>query len=418
MMSFLRGFLLACLTFITAAPQAAPPNVVMIISDDQGWTDYGFMGSEIRTPHLDKLAAGGALFTRGYTPCSLCRCSLATIITGLYAHQHGITSNDPPKGVHRHGMLKRIEAARTLPALLAAKGYRSLQTGKWWEGSYQLGGFTDGMTHGDPERGGRHGDEGLAIGREGLKPIAEFLDRGGEAPFFLWYAPMLPHTPHNPPERLMERYAGAGRPPTVARYMAMCEWFDETVGELIALLEARGLLENTLIVFAADNGWIQDPDGPMFDPRSKRSPYDGGLRTPIILSWPARIKPARDERTLVTTLDFAPTILKFCGLEPTGEMPGADLGPMLTQGGPPAREAIFGEVFTHDAQDLDRPGASVLFRWMIRGEWKLILPSGVEKKPELYHISEDPSEMNDVADQNPGRVKEMREAIDEWWDGE
>lgn len=112
------------------------PNVVLIISDDQAWGDFGFMGhAHIRTPHLDQLAEQSAVFARGYVPSSLCRPSLATMITGLYPHQHGITGNDPPRGVQRDRMLKHIAAVETLPKLLAERGYRSLQTGKWWEGN-------------------------------------------------------------------------------------------------------------------------------------------------------------------------------------------------------------------------------------------------------------------------------------------
>src|SRR5262245_805880 len=167
------------------AAHAAPSNILYIISDDQAWTDYGFMGHDtIRTPHLDRLASQSAVFPRGYVPDSLCRPSLATLITGLYPHQSRITGNDPgrsrqtgspgrnPEYLRLNAeYIRHIEAVPTLPRLLAERGYLSLQTGKWWEGDYRRGGFTHGMTHGDPSRGGRHGDEGLKIGREGLQPI-------------------------------------------------------------------------------------------------------------------------------------------------------------------------------------------------------------------------------------------------------
>ncbi|MCA9270978.1 MAG: sulfatase-like hydrolase/transferase, partial [Planctomycetales bacterium] len=201
--------LLAFLMPLSAmAADASRPNVVMIISDDQAWTDYGFMGHPaIKTPNLDKLARESATFTRGYVPSSLCRPSLATMVTGLFPHENGITGNDPPKGTDRMLMVKHIRACDTLPRLLAKRGYRSLQTGKWWEGDPVAdGGFTHAMTHGDPKRGGRHGDLGLKIGREGLAPIGKFLDDCGDNPFFIWYAPFLPHSPHNPPARLLEKY--------------------------------------------------------------------------------------------------------------------------------------------------------------------------------------------------------------------
>jgi arylsulfatase A-like enzyme len=113
------------------------------------------------------------------------------------------------------------------------------------------------MTHGDPKRGGRHGDIGLKIGREGLKPITDFVEHAQKEkkPFLLWYAPFLPHTPHNPPERLLKKYRKEGRPMDQAKYFAMCEWFDETCGELLGYLDNQGLTENTLVVFTCDNGW-------------------------------------------------------------------------------------------------------------------------------------------------------------------
>ena len=126
----LLGLLLLTLatTAISTSCYAAPPNVLLIISDDQSWTDFGFMGHPaIRTPHIDRLARQSAVFPHGYVPSSLCRPSLATMVTGLYPHQHGITGNDPPRGTDRGKMLKHIRAHPTLPRWLAAKGFRSLQ---------------------------------------------------------------------------------------------------------------------------------------------------------------------------------------------------------------------------------------------------------------------------------------------------
>jgi uncharacterized sulfatase len=404
-------------SFVISPGFAAPPNVVLIISDDQGWPDFGFMGhKEIRTPHLDRLAAQSAVFGRGYVPTSLCRASLASLITGLYPHQHKLTSNDPPKGTDRAAMLRHIEAVPTVPRLLAEKGYQSLQTGKWWEGSYRLGGFTHGMTHGDPrgKPAGRHGDAGLRIGREGLRPIFDFIEGRGEKPFFVWYAPMMPHTPHNPPERLLKKYERADRSPFVAKYFAMCEWFDETCGELLAYLDEKKLADNTLVLFVTDNGWIQSTDSAAFAPKSKRSPYDGGLRTPILLRWPGKIKPQRDDETLVMSLDLVPTLLAVCGAPPSKEMPGIDLVE-LCAGKPSPRKAIYGEIFTHDAVDIDRPAANVQYRWCIDGQWKLIAPQGGGAKAELYDLRADPHETKDLATEQAEIAARLARQIDTWW---
>src|SRR5207249_3330745 len=120
------------------------------------------------------------------------------------------------------------EAVPTLPRLLGEQGYLSLQTGKWWQGNYARGGFTHGMTQGE-----RHGDQGLDIGRKTMQPIYDFIEvaQRGEKPFFVWYAPMMPHEPHAPPQRLLDKYIEKTSSPSVARYWAMIEWFDETVGD-------------------------------------------------------------------------------------------------------------------------------------------------------------------------------------------
>jgi uncharacterized sulfatase len=391
----------------------APPNVVILLSDDQAWSDYGFMGHpRIKTPHLDKLAAQSVTFTRGYVPMSLCRPSLMSLITGLYPHQHLVTGNDPPKGTDRNLMLRHVRRLPTLPKLLAEKGYVSFQSGKWWEGNFAEGGFTAGMTHGDVARGGRHGDEGLKIGRQGLGPIMDFLDANPGRPFFLWYAPMLPHSPHNPPERLLAKYRDQTDSIHVARYWAMCEWWDETCGELLERLSDRGLADNTLVVYVTDNGWIQSADKPQYAPRSKRSPYEGGIRTPIMLRWPAKLKPRRDETTLVSSLDLAPTILAACGLASTKEMSGVNL--LEADGGKsPERDSVQGEIFEHDIPDIDRAEPGLLFRWVIAGDWKLI-QSADGRERELYDLASDPQEKKNLASAEPARVQQLAEKLKPW----
>lgn len=402
--------LFASVLLAAAVPAQRPPNVVMIISDDQAWTDFGFMGHpEIQTPHLDALAKRSLVFENGYVPSSLCRPSLATMITGLYPHEHGITGNDPPKGAERDRMLRHIEAATTLPKLLAPLGYRSLQTGKWWEGNCRCGGFTDGMTHGERKRGGRHGDEGLKIGRKTMQPIYDFVEQCGDEPFFLWYAPFLPHTPHNPPERLLKKYRAEGKSVHIAKYQAMCEWFDETCGQLLDHLREKDLEDDTLIVFVTDNGWIQRPNARGYAKRSKRSPYEGGVRTPILVSWPGRIEPG-ERNDLASSVDLAPTILRACGVDVPAAMSGRDLRDPKTD-----RGEVYGETFAHDVADLERPTKSLQTRWMIRDGWKLIVPHGAGKQPELFHLTDDPHERVDLREQQPGRVAELRKALDAWW---
>jgi uncharacterized sulfatase len=409
---FALGVLLVPLPLAGANAADRPPNVVILLSDDQAWSDYSFLGHpHIQTPHIDKLAGQSVTFTRGYVPTSLCRPSLLSLITGQYPDQHLVTGNDPPKGTDRNLMLKHVRRMPTLPKLLAEQGYVSFQSGKWWEGNFAEGGFTAGMTHGDVTRGGRHGDEGLKIGRQGLQPVFDFLaenaanGKNHAKPFFLWYAPMLPHAPHNPPERLLAKYRGLTDSIHVARYWAMCEWWDETCGELLAHLDEQGLAENTLVVYLTDNGWIQSTDKPQFAPRSKRSPNEGGIRTPIMLRWPGKLKPMRDDRTLVSSLDLAPTILAACGLPAGQEMTGINLLDVAA-GKPNDRTIVRGAIYEHDIPDIDRAEPGLMFRWVIDGEWKLIA-SADGKSRELYHVTADPREEHDLAATEPERVNTL-----------
>lgn len=417
----------------------APPNIVLIVSDDQAWTDYGFMGHPvIQTPNLDRLASQSVLFRRGYVPTSLCRPSLMSLVTGLYAHQHGVTGNDPsPKYAAPNSELYAQRAAQlisyvgrcdTLPELLSEKGYLSHQSGKWWEGNFRNGGFTHGMTRGFPQPGGRHGDDGLKIGRQGLQPVEEFVELAAsqKKPFLLWYAPLLPHSPHNPPQRLLDKYLQEQVPPSVARYQAMCEWFDESCGQLLACLEKNGVRDNTLIAYVADNGWIQDPAANGYAPRSKQSPYEGGVRTPILFCWPGKLQPAERE-DLVSSLDIMPTLLAAAGACLPDGLPGRNLLAELQSGAPIDREAIFGEGFAHDIADIAKPEASLLYRWCIEGRWKLLLTYDGEvnryasshprdeRRPQLFDLLADPHEQTNLAAQHPEIVARLAKRIADWY---
>ena len=408
------------------------PNIVLILSDDQAWTDYGFMGHEVvKTPNLDRLATESVVFTRGYVPTPVCRPSLMTLATGLYPHQHKITGNDPFSSVEnkpefpREDLLVNIDSIPTLPRLLAQQGYLSHQSGKWWEGNYQRGGFTHGMTQGT-----RHGDKGLTIGREILDPIYDFVAYAlsVEKPFFLWYAPFMPHRPHNPPQRLLDKYGDKDLTPSIARYYAMVEWFDETCGQLIDFLDKQGLRENTLIYYVCDNGWIQQPNGDGFDFGSKQSAMDGGVRTPIMFSWPGKLNPAKRE-DIVSSIDFFPTMLSIAGIEPPAKLPGLNLWNEISTGKPINRQIIFGEAYGHDIIDKDQPEASLANLWCIENNWKLILcydgkiegwgkftHEETRKEPiRLYDILVDPYEKINLAKQHPEVVARLTRAIENWY---
>lgn len=410
----------------------ARPNVVLIISDDQGWGDYGFMGhAQLQTPNLDRLAAESLTYRRAYVPSSLCCPSLASLITGRYPHEHGITCNDPPippgtpagnfysTDAFRNGrarLAERMASQATLPRRLAAAGYRSLQTGKWWQNDFRTGGFSDGMTRGD-----RHGDAGLEIGRKTLEPIFDFVRdcQAVEQPFFVWYAPFLPHAPHDAPADIVAASRPswrAGDEESIGPYFANVLWHDRAVGELLDGLRRLNCEQNTLVIYVTDNGWIPGPRRNSYAPKSKQSPYDGGLRTPLMIRWPGQVEPRFDD-TPVSSLDIAPTILKACGLETTADLTGVDL---RDQKAVSERPAIFGECHTHNAVDLDRPASGLRWRWVIAGRWKLIAPAPQNEPdgaPELYNLEDDPQEAQNQASVQPERLAAMQKLLDAWWDG-
>jgi arylsulfatase A-like enzyme len=432
---------LAGISGITSPAMAgqARPNVVLIIGDDQAWSDYGFMGHPvIQTPHLDRLAARSLVFAHGYVAAPLCRPSLASMVTGLFPFQHGVVGNDVDGTRDRAALDVPVrEAFHRHPSLvrdLATAGYLAHQSGKWWEGSYRDGGFTHGMTHGDPERGGRHGDDGLVIGREGLEPVTRFIDRAVAAkqPFLLWYAPFLPHTPHNPPARLLKKYHKDGVAPDVARYHAMCEWFDETCGGLLGHLDSKGLTGNTLVLFICDNGWAA-PSTNAADPnqkawkgyalRSKSSPFENGIRTPIMVSWPAKVAPGRSD-DLAHAIDLFPTIAAATGIKTPAKLPGLNL---LDQPARAARERIFGVTHATHNMTPGNPDDSLQYLWCVEREWKLIqrfqgrdstgyrvLHEWDKTPTRLFRIREDPLEENDLAAAKPEEVERIKGLIKAW----
>jgi uncharacterized sulfatase len=414
------------LTALANHASADQPNVVFILSDDQSWGDYGFMGHDhIETPNLDSLAKQGLLYERGYVTAPLCRPSLASLVTGQFPHQTGIRGNDPvmPKGTHRKtdktifaSLRKRMTAPlHNKPSFirqLKQNGYLTLQTGKWWEGDPKDHGFTHAMTHGDESRGGRHGDKGLEIGRKTLQPIYDLVDEAtkNNKPFFVWYGVFLPHAPHNAPKRFFEKYKDVAPNESTAWYWANVDWFDETCGQLVDHLKAKGLYENTLFVYTCDNGWVPDPNRRNNYVRSKQEPVEAGIRTPIFLTHSGSIAPKRDARTLASNVDIATTILRACGIRPDDEMQGLDLRDTDALR---KRDRVFVEAYLHDSDlgQLEDLNNGLKARVVIDGWDKLIAGQG---NASLFNLQSDPDDRNDLAQQNPGKVRELKSVLKAW----
>lgn len=430
-----------------------PLNVVLILSDDQSYRDFGFLGNElVHTPHLDAFASTAARYPNGYVPMSVCRPSLATLLTGLYPHQHGIHFNHPPPGLS--AMRKRsatdyqrlraktdvmITRVPTLPGILARHGYRCLQTGKHWEGDYRTAGFTDGMTLAKPTNrlgpitGTRqqtngdwvahgNGDAGLVIGRETMQPIDDFLNEtANRKPFLIWYAPFLPHTPFDAGPEFYEPYRDKDVPQHLRPYYAEIARFDATVGELLDLLKRHQVTDRTMVVFASDNGFRPDElRHDRQDKRSKLSCFEDGLRTPILIRLPGKTR-AVNHYQLVSTTDLMPTILSAVGLsdEVTERMKGIDLMPSVMGIEELPERPAFGAIYPNDAQQLDSPETHARARWVRCKEFKLVIPGAGQAPigPYLFDLKHDPEELKNLyndADQVQ-RIQELTKRLDDWW---
>jgi uncharacterized sulfatase len=435
------------------------------------------------TPAIDRLANEGLAFVQGYGPVSLCRPSLMAMATGTYPHQHRVTGNDfvgaGSTSINDSYMESRVTIMQSLPRILAKRlGYVSFQTGKWWEGDYANGGFTFGDTRNSTSSSmrpsqwaptsipgyapARHGDWGLMIGRvdyvngvqnpilpkldpvvgpqvpgavpyaNTVTPVTDFIDAqvAANQPFLVWYAPFLPHTPHDPPAGLLAKYDDLITEPNetgnyFAKYYANIERLDGGVGAILDHLDSKGITGNTIVVFIGDNGWINNTNASSYAPKSKQSPYDGGVRTPILVYWPDKIKPGgaiqpQVIKTPASTIDLVPTVLSALGLEASPEVRGINL---LDPVAVAARDALFGEIYQHNVENVDNPVQTLKWRWVRRDGWKLILPQPGFGSVELYHLYNqatgapvDPFETNNLAATETARVGDLSAAITQWYD--
>ncbi len=401
------------------------PGIVLVIGDDVGFADFGFMGSAVaRTPHLDALAAEGVVFTHAFTPASVCRPSLQALLTGL--QPHAIEARLLQDRRAQPGLLTFAEHFATLPEILVERGYAAFQGGKFWEGSPLAAGFTHAMTEFAPWRERPlpwllqlAGGHSLALGRETLDPLFEFLDAHGEGPFFVWYAPMLPHVPFDAPARYAEPYRDLPLPPDARGYYANLTRFDHTVGEILAYLDRRGLRERTAVIYVADNGW--DAATPSRDlagawlggEAGKLSIREVGYRTPVILSWQGVLPGGRRDDRLVSALDVFATILDLAGAEPVPGTDGRSLLPLLAGGGDFSREHVVGggTGLREDGLAPDDRAGPRQRAWFLRTpEWRYVF-AGREGRESLYRIAEDPGEVHDLAGAHPDVLARLRRVL-------
>ena len=443
-----------------------PPNIVLIIADDLGWPYLGFLGDEnVITPNLDIIGNGGAVFELGHSTSNFCRPTLQSLITGLYPVQYerraneiadtAMASNPIPEEAdseRKRGILRRqyetsaIEQFRTLPRVLADVGYKSHQSGKWWEQSYEHGGFTHGMTgswqwQDAADLGDRWfftfmGGRGNEIGRQTMAPVTDFIEDHAEEPFFLWYGPALPHTPLNAPDRFYKYFEDRPDLSESAKlYYANIAWFDWGVGKLMDKLREERVLDNTLIIYVNDNGWEQPADVEYVNnpitfanggPRGKASFFETGFRTPIMFYWKGKITPLRDTTTLASALDIMPTILDYAGIETELDLPGYSLKPAVESKQLSAPRPYFvGKLTQHragtdfrgqpDTKTEDLMGSNLSGYYLRDQRFHFVWLPGSDETA-LYDLVNDPGQLVDVSSEFADQVTKFKANIEAWRD--
>lgn len=436
------------LTALGEAGARPKPNIVYINVDDLGWTDVGYMGSDFyRTPNIDKLARQGVVFTDAYAPAANCAPSRACCLTGQYTPRHGVYTvwkSDRGKSADRKLVPTEntdyIEPDNTtIAAVLKQAGYATCTVGKWHIGKDPTKNGFDvniaGGGWGNPRKGGYHSPyrypncrqdepgEYLTdrLGAESVRFIEENRDR----PFFLLLSTYTVHAPLRAKEELKKKYKRRG-PDKAHRgpiYASMIESLDQNVGKVLDTLDRLDLADNTLVVFTSDNGavWKTSKQWPLR--AGKGSYYEGGIRVPLAVRWPGRIKPGTKCDTPVCGIDFFPTFLDAAGLDaPEGKtLDGVSLVPLLTGEGELPRRALYwhfpiylqahvkkGPVETRDPKFRTRPGSAMRY-----GNWKLheYFEDGAL---ELYNLKNDIGEKRNLAARRPDKTHQLHAMLKQW----
>ena len=415
------------------------PNIIFIMADDLGNADLGYRGSDIRTPNIDKLANEGVRL-ENFHGMPVCTPSRAALMTGRYPMRYGLqTLVIFPS--HSYGL---PTDERTLPQALKEAGYRTLMVGKWHLGhadrkywpqnrgfDYFYGNLVGEVDYFAKSRGGvvdwqRNGkfftEKGYYTTLIGDEAVRLIHQQDKDKPFFLYFASLAPHAPYQATKADQDRYASTIQDPTRRTYAAMITSLDDQVGRIVAALEKRGLRENTLIIFSSDNGGprsavvasgahskeervaggVKQESLPASNGElrgGKGSLYEGGVRTPTILNWPAKLKPHVVNEPL-HMVDIMPTVLALAGAKASPDKPldGKDIWAVIAEGGPSPHDDILVNVEAFR-------GA------IIKGKWKLVKIALLPGKTELFDLTADPSEKNDVASQNPEVVRDLESRL-------
>ncbi|QEG01917.1 Arylsulfatase [Stieleria maiorica] len=429
------------------------PNIVLIMADDLGWKDLRCYGNDkLDTPHLDRLAEQGLLFTDAYSTAPVCTPTRAALMTGESPARLNITNHaggHPPNfrkpGTDlitpiwlRHLPLERV----TLAEQLKQAGYATGFVGKWHlSHRSRSDSNSDQEQPTEPELRPEYQGFDINIGgcRFGGPPSyfspyripnligktdGEYLpDRcadecidfiksaqaDGNRPFFLCWWNYSVHYPFQAPADLIAKYDQRKGPgvenPT---YAAMIEGMDRSIGKVIQAIDQQGLGEQTLVIFTSDNG----PFGSDVQPlrAEKGYLYEGGIRVPMIVRWPGRVSPSTQTSTPVITMDIHATILDVTNLkpDPSNTPDGISLLPLIKNESQPERESIYFHYPNYAFHKQNRLGSAVR-----SGDYKLILYYD-DDSIELYNLKDDISESHDLADELPEKAQQLRSELEAW----
>ena len=405
-------------------PAARPPNVVLIVADDLGYADVGFQGcTDIPTPHIDSIAEGGVRFTNGYVSCPVCSPTRAGLLTGRYQQRFGHEYNTGGTRGDFSGVGLPTDET-TIADVLKAAGYVTGAVGKWHLGRDaefhpQARGFDEflGFLTGARSYFDHYSRKGAPLmrGREEIeeddyltdafgREAAAFVERHHAKPFFLYLPFNAVHTPMHATPKYVDRFEGI-RNHRRRTYAGMTSAMDDAVGRVLEALAKHGLVENTLVFFFSDNGGPTRKNGSINAPlrEGKGTMYEGGVRVPFAVRWPAKLPAGTTYDGPVISLDVLATAAAAAGspLPADHLTDGVDLVPYVRGAG--AREGVPHETLFW------RMGTRHALR---HGDWKLVVER--DAKPALYRLSGDAGEKTDLAAKHPEVLKDLQRRYAAW----
>ena len=405
-----------------------PPNVVLFLIDDMGWRDVGFAGNpHIDTPNCDRLAREGMVFTQAYASAPNCAPTRACLMSGQYTPRHGVYTVVDERhlpGSPHHKVLATESSAElptesvTIAESLRAGGYATGMIGMWNLGRGKSGPFTptgQGFeVFKEPKSLGFEKDayqraDGAYLSDEFTTAGIEWMEANRARPFFLYMAYHDVHAPYDPKPELAEKYRKKSEELGVeidADHAATVEALDQNVGRILDYLDEKRLAENTIVLFTSDNGGTRQYTAPLNS--GKGSLYEGGIRVPFVLRGPG-IAAGLESAEPILSMDVYPTLLDFAGLAApeSHRLDGASLRPLLSgEAGSLARE----RVFWHFPCYVGGNGPSSAMR---QGDWKII-EFFESQEVEIYDLSTDPGEQNDLGRAMPEKAQELASALRAW----